>query len=87
MASNKNQHFVPRCYLRPFTIDGANRAINLYNIDRRKFIERAPVKHQCSGDYFYGKDQLLDKAIQAMEGAYGTALRIITSQNCALTDD
>lgn len=87
MASNKNQHFVPRCYLRPFTHDGADSAINLYNIDRQKFIELASVKHQCSGDYFYGKDPLLENAIQSMEGAYGTALREILKPDYTLTDE
>ena len=71
MATNKNQHFVPRCYLRQFTSNGANRAINLYNIDRDKFVEHAPVKSQCSGDYFYGKNSQLEKAIQSVEDAYG----------------
>jgi len=61
MATNKNQHFVPRCYLRPFTLDSANVAINLFNIDRMKFVERAPVKHQCSRDYFYGRIPLWRK--------------------------
>lgn len=70
MATNKNQHFVPRCYLRPFTLDSANVAINLFNIDRMKFVERAPVKHQCSRDYFYGEDPALEKALQAEEGLY-----------------
>lgn len=87
MASNKNQHFVPRCYLRPFTLDGADSAINLYNIDRQRFIEGAPVKNQCSGNYFYGKDPHLEKAIQTMEGAYGAALRVILSQSYALTNE
>src|SRR5882724_3974132 len=87
MASNKNQHFVPRCYLRPFTVDGADSAINLYNIDRQKFIEQAPVKHQCSGDYFYGKNPLLEKAIQSTEGAYGNALREIRKAGYSLTNE
>jgi len=87
MASNKNQHFVPRCYLRPFTHDGADSAINLYNIDRQKFIEMASVKHQCSGDYFYGSDPLLENAIQSTEGAYGTALREILKPDYKLTDE
>jgi hypothetical protein len=55
MASNKNQHFVPRCYLRAFTCNGENRMINLFNIDRRVCIEGAPVKHQCSGAISMGK--------------------------------
>lgn len=86
MASNKNQHFVPKCYLRPFTHDGADTAINLYNIDRQKFIELASLKHQCSGDYFYGNDPLLENAIQSTEGAYGTALREILKPDYRLTD-
>jgi hypothetical protein len=86
MASNKNQHFVPRCYLRPFTKDGADAAINLYNIDRQKFIPLAPLKHQCSGDYFYGKDDDLEKAIQSVESAYGAALREILKPGYVLTD-
>lgn len=72
MATNKNQHFVPRCYLRPFTVDGKNTAINLFNIDRERFIPNAPVKNQCSKDYFYGQDDQLEQAIQTLEGAYAS---------------
>jgi hypothetical protein len=86
MATNKNQHFVPRCYLRPFTIDSANLAINLFNIARLKFIECAPVKYQCSSDYFYGKDLGLEKALQLTEGSYAAALREILKPNYNLAD-
>jgi hypothetical protein len=86
MATNKNQHFVPRCYLRPFTIDEANTAINLYNIDRQEFIPLAPIKNQCSRDYFYGKNETLERAIQSVERAYGAALREILRPGYTLTD-
>jgi len=86
MATNKNQHFVPRCYLRPFTIDSANVAINLFNIDRLKFIEKVSVKHQCSSDYFYGEDLHLEKALQFTESAYATALRDIFHPGYSLTN-
>lgn len=87
MASNKNQHFVPRCYLRRFTIDEADKAINLYNIDRDRFIEGAPVKNQCSGDYFYGDDPRLEKAIQATEGMYAATARAVLQPGYVLRDD
>ena len=87
MATNKNQHFVPRCYLRQFTIDEANRAINLYNIDRDKFVEHAPVKNQCSGDYFYGKDPQLERAIRSIEDAYGSTIQKILQSGYLLTDE
>lgn len=40
MASNKNQHFVPRCHLRPFTRDTEGKVINLFNLDRDSRIHR-----------------------------------------------
>lgn len=86
MATNKNQHFVPRCYLRPFTLDSANVVINLYNIDRQRFIENAPVKHQCSSDYFYGENLRLEKVLQFTEGAYAEVLRKILEPGYRLTN-
>lgn len=87
VATNKNQHFVPRCYLRQFTTDTANKAINLYNIERDRFIEGAPVKNQCSGDYFYGKDPLLEDMIQTFEQSYAAAVTRIIQPEYRLTDE
>ena len=87
MASNKNQHFVPRCHLKSFTLDGENLAISLFNIDRLGFIQNAPVKNQCSGDYFYGKDKLLEGALQAIEGAYGQVVSEIFQPHYCLDDE
>lgn len=87
MATNKNQHFVPRCYLRQFTLGGADKAINLYNIDRDKFIVGAPVKNQCSGDYFYGKDESLEAVIQSVEQVYGSTIKKILEPKYVLTDE
>jgi hypothetical protein len=75
MAINKNQHFVPRCYLRPFTLNGEGLAISLINLDRKRLIQNAPVKNQCSRDYFYGSDEKLEHAIQHVESGYARALR------------
>jgi len=77
MATNKNQHFVPRCHLRPFTMGENGASINVFNLDRKKLILNAPVKNQCSRDYFYGRDDRLETAIQSLESAYGAAIRSI----------
>jgi hypothetical protein len=74
MASNKNQHFVPRVHLRPFTVAEGDAAINVFNLDRKRLIPNAPVKSQCSRDYFYGRDEKLESAIRTVEGAYGSVL-------------
>ncbi|MCE9549635.1 MAG: DUF4238 domain-containing protein [Betaproteobacteria bacterium] len=85
MASNKNQHFVPRCYLRPFTTDEDRKIINLFNIDRAKVILDAPIKSQCSRDYFYGTDDRLENAIQFVEKSYASALPDLLSYRKPLT--
>ncbi|WP_339436818.1 DUF4238 domain-containing protein [Pseudomonas sp. EL_65y_Pfl1_R32] len=87
MATNKNQHYVPRCYFRPFTLGGQNASISIYNIDRHKFIKAAPVKNQCSGDYFYGKDEQLEAAIQSVEQAYGQVLQCVLASNTKVSSE
>ena len=86
MATNKNQHFVPRAHLKPFTIDGADAAINVFNIDRMRPIANAPVKNQCSRDYFYGNDKLLDDAIQHVEGSYAASVRRVHEPGYRLSE-
>jgi len=70
MAENKNQHFVPKGHLKPFSVDGAGAAIHLYNLDRDRAFFNAPARNQCARDYFYGHDQKLDDAIQMVEDGY-----------------
>jgi hypothetical protein len=77
VATNKNQHFVPRCYLRPFSQEEEGKVIRLFNIDRLQVTDNAAVKHQCSSSYFYGNDEQLENAIQFLEQSYAATLRNI----------
>lgn len=86
MATNKNQHFVPRCHLRPFTLETEGLAISLINLDRKKLIPNAPVKNQCSKDYFYGTDENLENAIQLVESGYGRALNDLVRSSRRLSE-
>lgn len=86
MTTNKNQHFVPRCHLRPFTHGAEGTAINLFNLERKKLIINAPVKNQCSKDYFYGTDEKLEKAIQLIESGYSRALRDLSQDSRTLSE-
>lgn len=79
MADNKNQHYVARCHLRPFSKNGEGRAINLFNVDRQLAIADAPLKNQCSEDYFYGDDKRLDDAIKFVEDSYGSMMTDLAS--------
>lgn len=81
MAYNKNQHFVPRCHLKPFTKGGAGVAINLFNLTRAAAISEAPVKSQSSRDYFYGRDPKLESAINFVENGYAEVVADILANS------
>jgi hypothetical protein len=85
MAENKNQHFVPRCHLKPFSLSGAGLAINVYNHAAERGIENAPVRGQCSKSYFYGDDLELETVFQRIEGRYAGVLDVITNRPHELT--
>lgn len=87
MADRKNQHFVPRALLRPWTRDEANKSISLFNHRSGRGIPAAPVKNQCSRDYFYGRDLRLETWLGRGEGMFAEAVRYLpttdTSQSAA----
>ncbi|MDC7675554.1 DUF4238 domain-containing protein [Asticcacaulis machinosus] len=85
MPFNKNQHFVPRCHLKPFSKDGDGLAINLFNLARRRVVIDAPVKSQCSSDYFYGKTPHLESAINTVENGYAKILPTLLHPNGPIT--
>ncbi len=77
VADNKNQHFELKCHFRLFTRDEEGKSIKLVELDRRAAIPNAPVRSQCSGDYFYGQDPRLESAVQIVEGAMPTPFVIL----------
>lgn len=84
MADHKNQHFVPRILLKPFSLNGEGKAINLYNIRGDRLIPSAPVKGQCARHYLYGEDGKLESSLAKIEGSFGaTRDRIMAGGNLA----
>jgi hypothetical protein len=67
VTSNRNQHFVPRHYLRRFSFDNGKR-IHLFNLASERYVPNAPLKSQCAGDYFYTKDLRGESALTEIEG-------------------
>jgi Protein of unknown function (DUF4238) len=81
MADFKNQHYVPRCLLKPFSFNGAGRALNLYNIGGRRLIKGAPLKSQCARDYLYDKDGKIEHSLASLEGNYSQILQRVTTRS------
>jgi hypothetical protein len=79
MADNKRQHYVPKSTLRYFASDFGikqkPRQIRLFNIANQKIIPNAPLKEQCYGDYFYGKNLAIEKSLGDMEGYFAALVR------------
>ena len=72
--------------MRPFTLRAEGLAISLINLDRKRLIANAPVKNQCSKNYFYGTDEKLEGAIQLLESGYARALRDLVSDSRQLSE-
>ncbi|WP_168452957.1 DUF4238 domain-containing protein [Sphingopyxis microcysteis] len=73
MAHNKNQHYVPKGLLKPFTKNEEGISLEMLLIRSGKIQSDVSVSSQCSKPYFYGSDPKLENAIQAMETQYGVA--------------
>ena len=79
MAEYKRQHFVPRCYFRPFSLDNKGAAINIYNITNLRAVNYASIKGQCAKDYLYGEDLQLETGFRQVEAEYAQVLKAIQS--------
>jgi hypothetical protein len=87
MSSYKNQHYVPRCLFKPFTLGAEGKAINLYNIRSVRFIEKAPVKNQCSRNFFYGVDLAQEKSLSELEGHFSRVSKRIIARKELTSND
>jgi hypothetical protein len=87
MANNKNQHFVPKCHLRPFSESRNKADINLFNIKSETFVRNASIRGQCARDYIYGNDQKLENIFQNFEGNYATIVRAVNNGTPISNDD
>jgi hypothetical protein len=61
----------------PFTERRNGKSINLFNIKSGKLVHGAPIKHQCSGNFFYGEDREFENLLGTLEGMYAKILREI----------
>jgi len=67
MPEKKNQHFVPRFYLKKFSLESQGERISIYNISSNKLIKSAKLYEQASKNYFYGSDLKIENALENLE--------------------
>lgn len=71
MPPQKNQHYVPKFYLKNFSTDGIN--LNLYVINKKEHVTGS-LNNQCSKSYFYSNDTMLEKLISQLESREASAI-------------
>ena len=67
MTKKKRHHYIPRFYLKRFSINNEGKSLGLYNIDNKKFIQNAPLKSQAYKNFLYGEDDEIKNALANME--------------------
>lgn len=81
MTEKKNQHYIPKFYLRKFSVENNEKQIGVFNIDNKIFIQRGKLKSQGSKNFFYGQDGVIETNLSEIEGHLGITLKhIITNK-------
>jgi hypothetical protein len=81
-TDKKNQHYIPKFYLRNFSYQNNDKQIGLYNLNTEFFYSTASLKHQGSRNFFYGIDGKIEDALSHIEPRFASLLKkIIQLQN------
>lgn len=67
MTIKKDQHYVPRFYLRYFSDTKGKRTVGIFNINKEIFIPNGSIKNQACSTYFYGKDRKIEENLSIIE--------------------
>lgn len=76
-TEKRQQHYVPKFYLKNFSVRGEGKSIVLFQPQKKRFVQSAPLKSQCCRPFFYGRDGQMEEALSRMEGVAATLLRTI----------
>lgn len=76
-TEKKNQHYIPKFYLRNFSYQNNEKQIGVYNIFNEVFYQTAQLKHQGSKNFFYGDDGKIEDKLSNIEGKLAGIIRNI----------
>jgi hypothetical protein len=76
-TDKKNQHYIPKFYLRNFSYQNNKKQIGIYNIENEVYIQTAKLKTQGSKNFFYGMDGQIEDNLSNIEGTLATIIKDI----------
>jgi hypothetical protein len=80
MTEKKNQHYIPKFYLRNFSFQKNKKQIGVLNLYNSLFIQRAKLKTQGSKNFFYGYDGIIEDKLANVEGLLSQAINEIVDK-------
>lgn len=76
-TEKKNQHYIPKFYLRNFSYRKNGKQIGLYNVKADKFFQTGKLKTQGSKSFFYGYDGIIENKLSEIEGEIAQTIQEI----------
>lgn len=76
-TEKKNQHYIPKFYLRNFSYRNNDAQIGIFNIKNSFFFQTAKLKTQGSKNFFYGHDGIIEDKLSDIEGRLANVIRNI----------
>jgi hypothetical protein len=67
MGVRKKHHYVPKFYLKRFSVNNEGKVLGLYNYKSEVFIANAPLKHQACETFLYGRDDEVEAELGKLE--------------------
>ncbi|MGK7392615.1 MAG: DUF4238 domain-containing protein [Candidatus Cyclobacteriaceae bacterium M2_1C_046] len=67
MAKKKRHHYIPRFYLKRFSVNGEGKFIGLFNHRSNLFFSKAPLRHQAYENFLYGQEDEIENALANIE--------------------
>lgn len=68
VTRKRNQHFVPRFYLKNFSVLGNEKQLVVFNVKKEKYIRAGSLSDQAVKKYYYGKDGEMEEGLSKLEG-------------------
>src|SRR5438093_12750475 len=78
MPNNKKHHYVPKFYLKRFSVT-ESRSINIFNIPSRRSILDGNLGNQCYSNRYYGPTPVVENALSRIEGEAARVIAEIES--------
>lgn len=81
ITDKKNQHYIPKFYLRNFSYLNNKKQIGIFNIENSFFFPKSKLKTQGSKNFFYGKDGVIEENLSQIEVYLAKSINTIISNN------